>query len=127
MDWGRGNRWPREGGAMRSPRRDGARRGTRGAAPPKLWLRRVGLAVAEESARADTGLARALAAPRRFERFGSELRHHQVLELELLLGRARSEEHTSELQSLMRSTYAAFCLHTKKLNQAIRFTIHRHT
>src|SRR3546814_13968523 len=71
MDWGRGNRWPREGGAMRSPRRDGARRGTRGAAPPKLWLRRVGLAAAEESARADTGLARALAAPPRRAPFGS--------------------------------------------------------
>src|SRR3546814_6800934 len=26
----------------------------------------------------------------------------------------RSEEHTSELQSLMRSTYAVFCLKTKK-------------
>src|SRR3546814_6940866 len=26
----------------------------------------------------------------------------------------RSEEHTSELQSLMRSSYAAFCLKTKK-------------
>src|SRR3546814_3984284 len=104
MDWGRGNRWPREGGAMRSPRRDGARRGTRGAAPPKLWLRRVGLAVAEESARADTGLARGLAAPRRFERCGSELRHHQVL---------RSEEHTSELQPLMRNSYAVFCLKTQ--------------
>src|SRR3546814_3584342 len=26
----------------------------------------------------------------------------------------RSEEHTSELQSLMRSSYAVFCLNTKK-------------
>src|SRR3546814_3348327 len=31
----------------------------------------------------------------------------------------RSEEHTSELQSLMRSSYAAFCL-TKKITHAIR-------
>src|SRR3546814_10680847 len=31
----------------------------------------------------------------------------------------RSEEHTSELQSLMRSSYAVFCL--KKKNQSIRF------
>src|SRR3546814_10722252 len=30
-------------------------------------------------------------------------------------GRIRSEEHTSELQSLMRSSYAVFCLKTKKL------------
>src|SRR3546814_5840678 len=28
----------------------------------------------------------------------------------------RSEEHTSELQSLMRSSYAVFCLKTKKWN-----------
>src|SRR3546814_9943383 len=28
----------------------------------------------------------------------------------------RSEEHTSELQSLMRTSYAVFCLKTKKLN-----------
>src|SRR3546814_4359966 len=30
------------------------------------------------------------------------------------LGKARSEEHTSELQSLMRSSYAVFCLKKKK-------------
>src|SRR3546814_6282614 len=30
--------------------------------------------------------------------------------------RARSEEHTSELQSLMRISYAVFCLKNKKLN-----------
>src|SRR3546814_10231646 len=29
-------------------------------------------------------------------------------------GRARSEEHTSELQSLMRNSYADFCLKNKK-------------
>src|SRR3546814_7110976 len=31
---------------------------------------------------------------------------------------ARSEEHTSELQSLMRSSYAVFCLKTKKTLQS---------
>src|SRR3546814_8294576 len=31
-------------------------------------------------------------------------------------GDARSEEHTSELQSLMRLSYAVFCLKTKKNN-----------
>src|SRR3546814_2921652 len=30
------------------------------------------------------------------------------------LARARSEEHTSELQSLLRTSYAVFCLKTKK-------------
>src|SRR3546814_6247043 len=31
----------------------------------------------------------------------------------------RSEEHTSELQSLMRISYAVFCLKTKKKNEVI--------
>src|SRR3546814_5763266 len=35
----------------------------------------------------------------------------------------RSEEHTSELQSLMRISYAVFCLKTK---QIFSFTIHYH-
>src|SRR3546814_4935653 len=34
--------------------------------------------------------------------------------------RHRSEEHTSELQSLMRISYAVFCLKKKKHNQALR-------
>src|SRR3546814_3464481 len=60
------------------------------------------------------------------------LRHHQVLPLyaaglaahaggvylpllpEQQLGNHRSEEHTSELQSLMRISYAVFCLKKKK-------------
>src|SRR3546814_2573703 len=33
--------------------------------------------------------------------------------------RCRSEEHTSELQSLMRISYAVFCLKKKKLQQQI--------
>src|SRR3546814_5802484 len=39
---------------------------------------------------------------------------------EALRQRMRSEEHTSELQSLMRISYAVFCLKTKKKN-------HNHT
>src|SRR3546814_2295814 len=34
-----------------------------------------------------------------------------------LPGRPRSEEHTSELQSLMRISYAVFCLKTKQITQ----------
>src|SRR3546814_9980868 len=34
--------------------------------------------------------------------------------------RRRSEEHTSELQSLMRISYAVFCLKTKKNNTHIK-------
>src|SRR3546814_8044489 len=38
----------------------------------------------------------------------------------------RSEEHTSELQSLMRISYAVFCLKKKKINQFINVgNIHR--
>src|SRR3546814_2751049 len=33
---------------------------------------------------------------------------------------SRSDEHTSELQSLMRITYAVFCLHKKKHNKIQR-------
>src|SRR3546814_9573252 len=40
----------------------------------------------------------------------------------LLIAFIRSEEHTSELQSLMRSSYAVFCLHTKtSLNSSSTF------
>src|SRR3546814_6384837 len=35
---------------------------------------------------------------------------------------ARSEEHTSELQSLMRISYAVFCLKTKKQQQTSNTT-----
>src|SRR3546814_7513418 len=35
---------------------------------------------------------------------------------------ARSEEHTSELQSLMRISYAVFCLNKKKKQNDIRYT-----
>src|SRR3546814_1058372 len=36
--------------------------------------------------------------------------------------RARSEEHTSELQSLMRISYAVFCLKKKKHNKELHIT-----
>src|SRR3546814_10486070 len=39
---------------------------------------------------------------------------------------SRSEEHTSELQSLMRNSYAVFCLHTKKQKQLTIHEIQRH-
>src|SRR3546814_7079701 len=48
----------------------------------------------------------------RFDRL--EAARNRVLET---LARARSEEHTSELQSLMRSSYAVFCLKQKKTNE----------
>src|SRR3546814_17856399 len=39
---------------------------------------------------------------------------HALIELVELPAMARSEEHTSELQSLMRISYAVFCLKKKK-------------
>src|SRR3546814_8692309 len=56
----------------------------------------------------------------------------QALVLELLYQRdmtpgeaaeVRSEEHTSELQSLMRISYAVFCLKKRKYNYTIQLTI----
>src|SRR3546814_8826016 len=48
-------------------------------------------------------------------------------EIDRLTGRfdvaaARSEEHTSELQSLMRISYAVFCLKKKKYTQQEQYT-----
>src|SRR3546814_8655141 len=45
---------------------------------------------------------------------GADLRGHAV---EALRGSLRSEEHTSELQSLIRISYAVFCLKKKKPKQ----------
>src|SRR3546814_2816840 len=42
---------------------------------------------------------------------------------ERLAGACRSEEHTSELQSLMRISYAVFCLKKKKQTKSTRATI----
>src|SRR3546814_7861844 len=47
----------------------------------------------------------------------------EVLEAE---GRIRSEEHTSELQSLMRNSYAVFCLQ-KKNKETNKKNVHTHT
>src|SRR3546814_1291864 len=45
----------------------------------------------------------------------AQVRMHQL---------ARSEEHTSELQSLMRNSYAVFCLKKKKTTKKITENIH---
>src|SRR3546814_5752453 len=45
---------------------------------------------------------------------GYEVESHQALLFPLRRLVGRSEEHTSELQSLMRISYAVFCLNTKK-------------
>src|SRR3546814_10631206 len=51
---------------------------------------------------------------------GADPRHHRFLHDDFAVGAreylARSEEHTSELQSLMRISYAVFCLPKNKRN-----------
>src|SRR3546814_8304006 len=47
---------------------------------------------------------------------GERTRHPRIMRQQLWL---RSEEHTSELQSLMRISYAVFCLKKKKHTQRI--------
>src|SRR3546814_9842620 len=42
---------------------------------------------------------------------------------ELVIRRGRSEEHTSELQSLMRISYAVFCLKQKKQLILLTYTL----
>src|SRR3546814_10603462 len=44
-----------------------------------------------------------------------------------IVGQQRSEEHTSELQSLMRISYAVFCLKKKttKLISHVKITVHK--
>src|SRR3546814_5902423 len=53
----------------------------------------------------------------RGDRFETAHRLDQYLELSVIgLDHVRSEEHTSELQSLMRISYAVFCFQKKKNN-----------
>src|SRR3546814_7333224 len=48
------------------------------------------------------------------EEFSDDVEAGRVIGLRPAEGSERSEEHTSELQSLMRSSYAVFCLQKKK-------------
>src|SRR3546814_6296755 len=50
-----------------------------------------------------------------------------MIGLAAILVGGRSEEHTSELQSLMRISYAVFCLKKKKKNELIKLHIHNTT
>src|SRR3546814_6624931 len=45
--------------------------------------------------------------------YGLDVSHGVIRAQETVLGVIRSEEHTSELQSLMRISYAVFCLKKK--------------
>src|SRR3546814_9399253 len=56
--------------------------------------------------------ARTLAVPGLAEKAKRDFRIDALLE-----GPARSEEHTSELQSIMRNSYAVFCMQKKKTDK----------
>src|SRR3546814_3017270 len=69
------------------------------------------LVVAEAGGRVSTADGRPLS-------YGSENhRHPSVIATGAYIFDDRSEEHTSELQSLMRISYAVFCLKTKNKNK----------
>src|SRR3546814_6087623 len=51
----------------------------------------------------------------------------QAIDEALAHAPARSEEHTSELQSLMRISYAVFCLKKKKKHNIISQYTHKYT
>src|SRR3546814_9027449 len=74
------------------------------AVPHRLALLAVDLQVDGLDQRVDLGVAEA----------GVVLARPAVLRGRNLVGVQRSEEHTSELQSLMRISYAVFCLKKKK-------------
>src|SRR3546814_7113422 len=63
-----------------------------------------------------------------FPRAGARAIHAMRGAHDLVCGPARSEEHTSELQSLMRISYAVFCLKKKnKEKQTIIVMTCKHT
>src|SRR3546814_1880306 len=65
---------------------------------------------------------------RAFLRQRQRLAHRlTITPIRLSLLAIRSEEHTSELQSLMRISYAVFCLKKKKKQTRKRHTPNRHT
>src|SRR3546814_1099146 len=67
---------------------------------------------------------------RQLQKIGCILALHVVQTKQLYHSTHRSEEHTSELQSLMRISYAVFCLKkkkTKKQDKRTQYIIKKHT
>src|SRR3546814_8445986 len=61
--------------------------------------------------------ARRANAPQAYPSFAASLRDARPRRAQAARLRDRSEEHTSELQSLMRISYAVFCLKKKRIKQ----------
>src|SRR3546814_4184746 len=53
-------------------------------------------------------------------------RQANAVDVAQCIGRVRSEEHTSELQSLMRISYAVFCLKKKKKDTRVLQKFEQH-
>src|SRR3546814_7694806 len=66
-----------------------------------------------------------LSGARRASPIGARSQGYRPLSRSLLGAGLRSEEHTSELQSLMRISYAVFCL--KKKNKIRAYTVNHYT
>src|SRR3546814_1577440 len=83
----------------------------------------------EASSRTPAALTRRSAfgaKPRSAQKRGAGRAGAYRAEIAHLFGRKRSEEHTSELQSLMRISYAVFCLKKKKIaNNTTQVTVQR--
>src|SRR3546814_1218940 len=79
---------------------------------------RTGL-MSENQAPVDAPNAQPLQALRRQLETGSASLNLDDVTIKLGHSRLRSEEHTSELQSLMRNSYAVFCLKKKQNQQTI--------
>src|SRR3546814_4515654 len=63
---------------------------------------------------------------RHFRGLAAEAEHHSGFHRRYSAFQMRSEEHTSELQSLMRISYAVFCLKKKKKHESVteKYTNH---
>src|SRR3546814_5306647 len=94
------------------------------------FANRKGRAVAAATAPKFAGSAGVKRAPRAVMPLGFRYRRHRARQRVEGRGAGRSEEHTSELQSLMRISYAVFCLkkktnkHTPQVNTPLLTTIH---
>src|SRR3546814_7711098 len=111
----RSKRWSESGRAAARDRKTDA------VAPLPQWLRRASGSAHHRDVNAAAGAATLphldRAAPRWHAGAGDTSSLHPETLCQGAADGARSEEHTSELQSLMRISYAVFCLKKKILNR----------
>src|SRR3546814_20582394 len=84
---------------------------------PYTTLFRSSTAVKADNPEVKAARARMIPVVRRAEMLGELMRLKWAI---AIAGTHRSEEHTSELQSLMRISYAVFCLKKKNKNDNIK-------